>query len=517
VSEVGIDLQPGAKVGEYVVDRKLAEGGMGAVYAGHHPVIGKKVAVKVLAPQCAAVPDLVRRFAEEARAVNKIGHPNIIDIFSFGTLPDARPYFVMEFLEGASLGERLEAGDLKPEETRRILRQICSALEAAHRAGIVHRDLKPENIWIASPAHEDSYAKVLDFGIAKLLDSPTGQRTQTGAAMGTPRYMAPEQCMGKDVGPRADLYSLGVILYEMFAGVPPFRGDTFGELLYQHMSMTPDPPSKHRPIDPALEQVILACLEKDPQRRPETAKDLATQLDLAFGGGRGTNAGVSAATQAAPNPTPSVAKPAPSTGGAAPVTTMGQSVGELSLPPRPRRVGPGLVVGGVALVVVIGGATLFHSRSAPTVNALAAPPPPGQEPVVNAPPVQPQAAPATGALRLHIENGPADRVLVDGRLIGHGLSDAQVSDLAPGSHQVRLEGAYRPPQTAAVTIEAGASASLTLTLAPPVESGASSHRNHPAVSAADDQTRPPPAAKPKAKPSRAEEHGLMDANPFRNP
>ncbi len=193
----------------------------------------------------------------------QIGHPNIIDIFSFGTLADARPYFVMEFLEGASLGQRLEAHDLQLDETRRISRHICSALEAAHRAGIIHRDLKPENIWVATPAHEDSYAKVLDFGIAKLLDPQKGQHTQTGAAMGTPRYMAPEQCMGRDVGPRADLYSLGVILYEMFAGLPPFRGDTFGELLYQHMSETPEPPSKHRPVDPELEKVILACLEKD--------------------------------------------------------------------------------------------------------------------------------------------------------------------------------------------------------------------------------------------------------------
>ncbi len=475
---------------------------MGAVYAGHHPVIGKKVAVKVLAPQCAAVPDLVRRFAEEARAVNKIGHPNIIDIFSFGTLPDARPYFVMEFLEGASLGQRLEAGDLKPDETRRILRQICSALEAAHRAGIVHRDLKPENIWIAAPEQEDSYAKVLDFGIAKLLDSPQGQRTQTGAAMGTPRYMAPEQCMGKDVGPRADLYSLGVILYEMYAGVPPFRGDTFGELLYQHMSMAPEPPSKHRPIDPALEQVILACLEKDPQRRPDSAKDLLGRLDQALGGQRATNALAAAPTA----PPPSVAIPAPSAGGSAPVTTMGQSVGEVSLPPRPRRAGPGLIVGAVALAVVVGGALLLRARSTPTVNVVALP---------AAPP--PPAAPATGSLRLHVENGPADRITVDGRVVGYGLSDVAVGDLTPGSHQVRLEGAYRAPQAAAVTIEAGAAASLTLSLPPAVQPATGLHRAHLTAPSADEQTHPPAAEKPKAKPSRAEEHGLMDANPFRNP
>jgi serine/threonine protein kinase len=276
----GSDLEPGAKIGEYVVDRKIAEGGMGSVYAGHHPVIGKRVAVKVLSAQCALIPDLVRRFVEEARAVNKIGHPNIIDIFSFGTLADARPFFVMEYLEGANLAERLEAGNLTSSETRRLLRQICGALEAAHRAGIIHRDLKPENIWVATPAHEESFAKVLDFGIAKLLDNPAGKSTQTGAAMGTPRYMAPEQCMGRPVDHRADIYSLGVILYEIFAGIVPFRGESFGELIYQHMSEPPEPPSRHRPMDPELERIILACLEKDPAKRPESAKELGRLLDL---------------------------------------------------------------------------------------------------------------------------------------------------------------------------------------------------------------------------------------------
>jgi hypothetical protein len=327
--------------------------------------------------------------------------------------------------------------------------------------------------------------------------------------MGTPRYMAPEQCMGKDVGSRADIYSLGVILYEMYAGVPPFRGDTFGELLYQHMSMAPEPPSKHRPIDPALEQVILACLEKDPQRRPESAKDLSARLDHALGGGAPvTNAAVAIPPTAPP---PSVAVPVASAGGSAPVTTMGQSVGEVSLPAIPRRTRPGLIVGAVALAVVVGGgALLLRARSTPTMNAVASPAPP--------PPALPPPAPATGSLRLHIENGPADRITLDGRVVGYGMSDVAVGDLAPGSHQVRLEGAYREPQAAAVTIEPGAAASLTLSLPPAVQPGSGLHRARLTTPAADDPTRPPAAGKPKVvKPSRAEEHGLMDANPFRNP
>ena len=229
----------------------------------------------------------------------------------------------MEYLEGANLAERLEAGDLTASETRRLLRQICGALEAAHRAGIVHRDLKPENIWVAAPAHEDSFAKVLDFGIAKLLDNPAGKSTQTGAAMGTPRYMAPEQCMGRPVDHRADIYSLGVILYEIFAGIVPFRGESFGELIYQHMSEPPEPPSRHRPMDPELERIILACLEKDPAKRPESAKELGRLLNLAVHEGNEPVTQLRTAVL--------TARPSAAVG-----TTMGQSIGEVVVAARAR-------------------------------------------------------------------------------------------------------------------------------------------------------------------------------------
>src|SRR5262252_1294511 len=200
------------EVGEYRVLRKIGEGGMGAVYAAVHPVIGKRVAIKVLAPHIASNPELVRRFVDEARAVNKIGHPNIVDIFSFGWLPDRRHYFAMEFLDGQSLAERIKRGSFQPDEARRLLRHICQALEAAHRQGIVHRDLKPDNIWVVEPQHSDSYAKLLDFGIAKLVgDNDTGTRTQTGVLMGTPAYMSPEQCKGAGVDHRTDIYALGMI------------------------------------------------------------------------------------------------------------------------------------------------------------------------------------------------------------------------------------------------------------------------------------------------------------------
>ncbi len=519
MSETGGELEPGAKVGEYVVDRKIAEGGMGSVYAGHHPVIGKRVAVKVLAEHCAHIPDLIRRFVEEARAVNKIGHPNIIDIFSFGTLADARPYFVMEYLEGASLAVRLEAADLTASETRRLLRQICSALEAAHRAEIVHRDLKPENIWIAAPAHEDSFAKVLDFGIAKLLDNPQARTTQTGAAMGTPRYMAPEQCMGRPVDRRADIYSLGVILYELFAGVVPFRGESFGELLYQHMSETPEPPSKHRPVDPELERIILSCLEKDPAKRPQTAKDLGRLLDVALHEGPGPITQVRTAVLTAQ----------PQSG---PVTTMRQSVGEIATaprseetlsPPQAKKRGAGLAIAATAAAVVIGGFVLMKGHStprepaattAPAATASSAPP------LAAATSPSPPSAPsplATGRLQLHIAGGPADRISLDGREIARATSTVDFGEVSPGAHLVSIEAAGRDTQESPVTITAGAPTVLSVALKPPpLRAGSRRSSLHPANLVEDtaaSKTDAPPVR--PAKHSRAEEHGLMDENPFR--
>ncbi len=483
---------------------------MGSVYAGHHPVIGKRVAVKVLAEHCAHIPDLIRRFVEEARAVNKIGHPNIIDIFSFGTLADARPFFVMEYLEGANLAVRLEAADLTASETRRLLRQICGALEAAHRAEIVHRDLKPENIWIAAPAHEDSFAKVLDFGIAKLLDNPQARTTQTGAAMGTPRYMAPEQCMGRPVDRRADIYSLGVILYEIFSGVVPFRGESFGELLYQHMSEPPEPPSKHRPVEAELERIILSCLEKDPAKRPQTAKELGGMLDLALHEGAGPITEVRTAVLSAQ----------PQSG---PVTTMRQSVGEIeaAMPPQTqpptqtKKRSAGLAIGVTAAVVVIGGLLLMKSHSTPQ-EPTAAPAPIAATPSPPPPAVAtPPSPPTTGRLQLRIEGGPADRISLDGREIARATSTVDFGEVSPGAHFVSIEAAGRDTQQspgdrhgrradgvvgraqagAGATDAAGGSAA-TVSTSP----GRSWSRTHPKKA----RHR---GAPPVTKHSRAEEHG----------
>jgi serine/threonine protein kinase len=277
-----VPVEAGSLIGEYRIDALLGEGGMGTVYSAHQPVIGKWVAVKVLKGELSGDPGLVRRFVDEARAVNKIGHPNIIDIFSFGALPDGRQYFVMELLAGETLATRMERGPLTASEIGRVFGQTLSALAAAHREKIVHRDLKPENLWMGLPRHGQPFTKVLDFGIAKLLEKESIEVTQTGVAMGTPYYMSPEQCLGHNVDHRTDIYALGVMLYQLFAGRLPFEGQSFAEIVTQQITAVPSPPSRWRAVAPPVEELILACLEKDRERRPQSAEELGRQLEAAL-------------------------------------------------------------------------------------------------------------------------------------------------------------------------------------------------------------------------------------------
>ena len=274
------DLPAGFVVGEYRIEKVLGRGGMGTVYAGVQPVIEKQVAIKLLNAQFSADANLVRRFVDEARAVNRIRHANIIDIFSFGQLgpPDGRQYFVMEYLEGTTLAERMARGDLSGDDMPAFLTQICDALDAAHGENIVHRDLKPENVWIVTPKRGKPFIKLLDFGIAKLLSSGERSTTQTGMVMGTPHYMSPEQCHGKAVDHRTDIYAMGVMLYQLYSGRLPFQGETFAEILAKQIVDTPEPPSKHAQIPPELDKLIMRCLSKDPAGRPQSAKELGQTL-----------------------------------------------------------------------------------------------------------------------------------------------------------------------------------------------------------------------------------------------
>ena len=271
------DLQPGQMVGEYQIEEKIGAGGFGTVYRAEQPLIGKQVAIKVLNRSYSANPQMVSRFVSEARAVNQIRHRNIIDIFSFGVLEDKRQYFVMEYLEGMAFNEYIKShGRLPPQEAIPILRQVAKALDAAHAAGIAHRDLKPENIFLSLEDDGIAFPKLLDFGIAKLLgeSSSSGHKTRTGTPIGTPSYMSPEQCLGKGVDHRADIYSFGVMVHEVFTGQVPFDAEEMMTVMFMQMNDSPPPMSSVcSDLPTALDEPVLRMLAKDPSKRPSTVAE----------------------------------------------------------------------------------------------------------------------------------------------------------------------------------------------------------------------------------------------------
>jgi serine/threonine protein kinase len=271
----------GAVIGNYQIVRKLGEGGMGAVYLGQHQLLGRRAAIKVLLPALSARPDIVNRFFNEARAVTSISDPGIVQVFDFGYHSDGSAFIVMEYLEGEPLDRRLaRMGRLPAAEALRLCRQVASSLAAAHAQNITHRDLKPENIYLVRDGEVASgeRSKILDFGIAKLSDDNPGKlKTSTGALMGTPVYMSPEQCRGlSDLDHRSDIYSLGCVLFHLLTGRPPFEGEGMGDIIAAHIREPAPVPSSRAPdIAPSVDAVVMRCLAKAPADRYQTMVELA--------------------------------------------------------------------------------------------------------------------------------------------------------------------------------------------------------------------------------------------------
>ncbi|WP_240359757.1 serine/threonine-protein kinase [Pyxidicoccus trucidator] len=267
-----------AQVGEFVVQERIGSGGMGVVYRAVHPLIGKQVAIKVLRAELVSQQQ-VERLLIEGRAVNAIHHPGIIDIFGFGSLSDGRPYIIMELLRGHSLSALIrQHGRLDVTTTVRILDEMLAALGAAHRAGVVHRDLKPGNVFMAERADGTHSVKLVDFGIAKLVQSQEGPTTLEGTILGTPEFMAPEQIRGAPSSPAADLYAVGVIAFQMLTGERPFKGEPF-QVLFAHVEQTPPAPSsRSADIPPELDTLVLHLLAKDPALRPPSAEAVRQAL-----------------------------------------------------------------------------------------------------------------------------------------------------------------------------------------------------------------------------------------------
>jgi len=281
---------PGTKLGRYEIRSQLGAGGMGEVYLARDPKINRDVAIKVLPAAFSADSERLRRFEQEAQAAGALNHPNILSIYDVDT-HDGSPYVVSELLEGETLREQLKGTALSVRKAIDYALQIASGLAAAHEKGIVHRDLKPENLFVT----KDGRVKILDFGLAKLVEPRNGSEVRTdlptrklntdpGTAVGTVGYMSPEQVRGQRVDHRSDIFSLGVVLYEMLSGKRAFRGDSAIETL--NAILKEDPPElseSNSQINPALEKVVMHCLEKSPEQRFQSARDVAFALEALSG------------------------------------------------------------------------------------------------------------------------------------------------------------------------------------------------------------------------------------------
>jgi len=360
---------------------QIGEGGMGSVWVAQHAMLGRRAAIKLLHPQYNARPDIVTRFFNEARAATAISDPGIVQIFDFG-YHEGTAYIAMEMLEGEPLDKRLwRLGRFPVSDALRIMRQIAGSVGVAHRAGIVHRDLKPENVYLVRDPEVagGERPKILDFGIAKLTNDPSVQKTQASAVMGTPTYMSPEQCRGAgQVDARSDVYALGCMLFVLVTGAPPFAAEGMGEILAMHLREPAPAPSQRVPgIPPQVDAVVLQCLAKDPAQRFNTGSELAAALGMIE-------------TTAISNVVPaSMGSVAPRPAMVPVATTLSAAAGMTSAPPAKKSRGA-LIIGvgaAVAIGIVIIAVVASSSDSkpevaaAPTTNLPATAPPPTAPPV----------------------------------------------------------------------------------------------------------------------------------------
>ncbi len=358
----------GMKLGEYQLLERIGQGGMGVVYRGVHPVIKKRVAVKILRGELAGDSGQVQRLMAEAEAVNTIDHRGIVDIFGFGRTPLGNAYVVMELLDGLPLSARLRERECEKgmpfSEAIDVLSQLCAALAAAHHSGVVHRDLKPSNVFIVRETNGDRFVKLLDFGIAKRPNDSSNPLTRPGTVVGTLEYMSPEQCRGETVTARSDLYALGAMAFEMLTGRRIFTARNELDLMRAQVEERPVPVLELRAdCPPELAALVAELVEKEPQRRPASAQEVGERL---------RNIGGQLATRAL-NPVP---------------------------PARPSRLVPGLAAA-AAVLLAAGAVTVYLGRGAApepeAVDARGVTAPAAQAALEPAPAGPPRAEPAPAA------------------------------------------------------------------------------------------------------------------------
>ena len=425
--------------GEYRLRHKLGEGAFGAVYEAEHPVLRRRAAVKILHQVAGGDSQAVLRFISEAQAVNQIRSPYIVDIFSFGKLPDGRHFYVMDLLDGEPLDVFLKREKrCSVPVALQLLRPIVEALDAAHAAGIVHRDLKPQNIFVSWTASGETVPKLLDFGTAKLLgDSPV--RTMSGTTVGTPLYMSPEQARADVVDARSDVYALGVLSHQLLTGELPFSGPSTFAVLAAHLMTAPRRVSEVMPeLSPQLDAPILRMLEKDPNRRPPSAGAAFAELVAAA-----ERAGhvVPAGPLRLPRPPPRPVEEGPEvfvqTGPpTAADETRRESDRRARLPLSTVMAKKGLIWSGMALLAAIGAgvtfmvATTMKDSDAPTnanSGASSEAPVPASPPAsMAAPPARADQRDAPRTVEWVVRGAPPDaRVLLDGKMMGE--ADAPVA------------------------------------------------------------------------------------------
>jgi serine/threonine protein kinase len=429
-----VELKEGSPVGEYEIQDQIGEGAMGTVYSAIHPLIGKKVAIKVLKAELCANQATIDRFVQEAKAVNQIGHPNIVDVFMLGELPDGRAYMVMEWLRGEDLKTRLARGPMTVTDACDILDGIARALEAAHAKDIVHRDLKPDNVFLHRVDDGPLMVKLLDFGIAKLVRvTPGTEKTQTGNMLGTPRYISPEQARGIQVDHRSDIYSLGVMAYEVLAGRPPFQGETAMDLVVKHLSEQPPALGQFARVPKSLEQCVMAMLEKDPNRRP-SLEDVRGIL-------------VDPARRLTPLPIRAYSAPYPKQGRRWPILAAA-------------------TVAAIGLGVLTWKLVSDRTDKSEAVAAPANPfePAPIAAPVAAPAVVTPPPAVERGTLEVKISGATDTVILVDGEEWGRGAS--LKVELDPGEHLVTVRPPNRPEISQQVEINGGAVNSIAVVVPP---------------------------------------------------
>jgi tRNA A-37 threonylcarbamoyl transferase component Bud32 len=400
--------------GKYKVEKLLGQGGMGKVYLAHNVPLDQKVVLKVLLPEYGQDPDTVKRFQHEGRAASRLRHPNVIQVMDFGAMEDGTLYMAMEFLPGKDLAHLISNEfPLGEKRIARIGAQILAALVEAHAQNIIHRDLKPENVMIEQRRGDPDFVKVLDFGIAKITDAKT-KLTAAGLVCGTPEYMSPEQAKGADLDPRSDLYSVGVIVYQMVTGLLPFDSDTPVGFLMKHLTEPPMPPSQRQPeveVSPDLEAFIMRSLSKDPAARFPSAEEmreaLLTCVPEATGPVR-TATAQAVAAGASPSK-PGVKAPTAAAKAAPQAKPKTKVEAEPEAPPAKSGGKGGLIAAAVAAVVLAGGAGAFFATRgggdakapataaapAPAAAAPAAPPAPTAPPLASPAPADP--APAAAA------------------------------------------------------------------------------------------------------------------------